>query len=293
MHETAEEAMEETQRMLGIYAETCENDLAIPEDYTLTIENGQTLTISQDITLTNNGAIIVENGGALVNNGTIDGSGTIQLKGGSTVQTGNGPSITVGKDDTTVDNDGSVTLPEGGSATIGSGDNATTITTPGGGTITPNDDGSVTVPGGSTVTTGDGTSITIPSGGGTLLPDGSLKNYTVTVTFDSQGGSQAAGQTVTVGAAVSRPADPTRSGYSFLGWYTTADGDTQWDFADPVTGNMTLYARWSQNSTGGGGSSSSPTYRPDIGDTANGSVSVTPRNPERGDTVTLTPDPEE
>ncbi|MGI5904695.1 MAG: proline--tRNA ligase [Candidatus Pararuminococcus gallinarum] len=30
MHETAEEAMEETQRMLGIYAETCENDLAIP-----------------------------------------------------------------------------------------------------------------------------------------------------------------------------------------------------------------------------------------------------------------------
>nr|WP_262397348.1 proline--tRNA ligase [Zongyangia hominis] len=30
MHETAEEAKEETQRMLGIYAETCENDLAIP-----------------------------------------------------------------------------------------------------------------------------------------------------------------------------------------------------------------------------------------------------------------------
>ncbi len=30
MHETAEEAREETQRMLGIYAETCENDLAIP-----------------------------------------------------------------------------------------------------------------------------------------------------------------------------------------------------------------------------------------------------------------------
>ena len=30
MHETAEEAMAETERMLGVYAETCENELAIP-----------------------------------------------------------------------------------------------------------------------------------------------------------------------------------------------------------------------------------------------------------------------
>ena len=30
MHETQQEAMEETERMLGVYAEFCENSLAIP-----------------------------------------------------------------------------------------------------------------------------------------------------------------------------------------------------------------------------------------------------------------------
>lgn len=266
-------------------------DFTIPENYTLTIEEGQTLTISKGITLTNNGTITVNDGGALVNQGTIIGSGKIQMNGGSTVQTGDGPEITVGQDTTgaTAGNDGSVTLPNGGSATIGSGDNTTTITTPDGGIITPNDNGSVTIPGGSTVQIGDGPSITIPSEDVTIKPndDGA---FFVTVTFDSQGGSQVASQTVAVGTAVTRPADPTRSGYSFQGWYTAADGDTQWDFADPVTGNMTLFARWTQNSSGGGGGTT--TYPPAVSNPENGNVTVTPRNPKRGDTVTITPDPD-
>ena len=304
-------------------------DFTIPEEYELTIEEGQTLTISQGITLTNKGTIIVNDGGALVNQGTITGNGKIQLNGGSTVQTGDGPEITVGEDTTgtTADKDGSVTLPENGSATIGSGDNTTTITTPDGGTIdpdtgavtpdkggsvvigsgddtttitppddqpvTPNGDGSVTIPGGSTVQIGDGESITIPSGGDTLLPDGSLENYTVTVTFDSQGGSAVASQTVAVGTAVTRPANPARNGYSFQGWYT-ADGDTQWDFANSVTGNMTLFARWTQNSSGGGGGSTSrPTYPPAMDEPENGAVTTSPSRPEEGDAVTITPKPDE
>ena len=141
------------------------------------------------------------------------------------------------------------------------------------------------------MTTGDGESITIPPEGGTIQPGGDVE-YLVTVTFDSQGGSEVASQTVTVGTVLTRPADPTRSGYSFQGWYTTADGDTEWNFDNPVPEDMTLYAHWSRNSSGGGGGSSSPTYRPDIEDTENGSVTVSPRNPERGDTVTITPDPD-
>ena len=91
---------------------------------------------------------------------------------------------------------------------------------------------------------------------------------------------------------MTRPADPTRSGYSFQGWYTAANGDTQWNFADPVTGNMTLCARWTQNSSSGGGSTSRPTYPPTIDEPENGGVTASPSRPKRGDTVTITPDPD-
>ena len=46
-----------------------------------------------------------------------------------------------------------------------------------------------------------------------------------------------------------------------------------------------------QPSSGGG--SSTPTYRPDVEQPENGAVSVSPRNPERGDDVTITQAPEE
>ena len=268
-------------------------DFTIPAGSTLTIEGGQTLTISEGITLTNNGTITVESGGALVNKGTIGGSGKIQMSGGSTIQTGDGPEMTL-PDGGTVDPDtGAVTPDAGGSVVIDTGDGTTTITPPSGQPVTPNRDGSVTIPGGSTVQIGDGESITIPSEGVTIKPneDGA---FFVTVTFDSQGGSQVASQTVAVGTAVTRPANPARSGYSFQGWYT-ADGDTQWDFADSVTGNMTLFARWMQNSSGGGGggSTSRPTYPPTMDEPENGAVTTSPSRPEEGDTVTITPKPDE
>ncbi len=51
-------------------------------------------------------------------------------------------------------------------------------------------------------------------GGGSAV----AKDYTVT--FDSNGGSDVAKQTVTSGEKVNKPADPTREGYEFAGWYT-------------------------------------------------------------------------
>lgn len=46
------------------------------------------------------------------------------------------------------------------------------------------------------------------------------------------------------------PADPQRSGYTFAGWYTTAaqTGGTQFTAATPVTGDVTVYARWNDAS---------------------------------------------
>ncbi len=67
---------------------------------------------------------------------------------------------------------------------------------------------------------------------------------TYTATFDSNDGSAVASQKVQYGSRISRPADPTRTGYTFQGWYTAKNGDTRYDFDKAVTGNVTLYARW-------------------------------------------------
>lgn len=64
---------------------------------------------------------------------------------------------------------------------------------------------------------------------------------TFTVSFDTAGGSKVASQKVREGARVSEPADPTRSGHSFDGWYK---GDVKYDFSTPVTADLTLTARW-------------------------------------------------
>ena len=67
---------------------------------------------------------------------------------------------------------------------------------------------------------------------------------TYTATFDSNGGSAVDAQKVQYGSRISRPADPTRTGYTFQGWYTAKNGGTRYDFDKAVTGDVTLYARW-------------------------------------------------
>lgn len=72
-----------------------------------------------------------------------------------------------------------------------------------------------------------------------------------TVTFDSHGGSTVASQKVKTGQKVTKPADPTRDGYKFLGWYKEDSYQTAWKFdSDVVTGNMTLHAKWEKVGTG-------------------------------------------
>lgn len=50
--------------------------------------------------------------------------------------------------------------------------------------------------------------------------------------------------TVWKGETVAEPALPARSGYKFEGWHTTDERPDEYDFATPVTVDMTLYARW-------------------------------------------------
>ena len=67
---------------------------------------------------------------------------------------------------------------------------------------------------------------------------------TFAVTFDTDGASAVAGQTITTGETVVKPADPVRAGYTFDGWYTAATGGTAYDLTTPVTADTVLYARW-------------------------------------------------
>ena len=50
---------------------------------------------------------------------------------------------------------------------------------------------------------------------------------------------------------IEKPADPTRDGYEFGGWYKDAECTTPWNFtADKVTEETTLYAKWEEAYTG-------------------------------------------
>ena len=63
-----------------------------------------------------------------------------------------------------------------------------------------------------------------------------------TVTFDSNGGSAVESQSVEEGKLAVKPADPTKDGYNFAGWYLGTD---EWNFeTSTVTSDVTLVAAW-------------------------------------------------
>mgnify|MGYP000170936587 CR=1 FL=1 len=76
---------------------------------------------------------------------------------------------------------------------------------------------------------------TVPAENMTVTAQWEINQYTIT--FDTAGGSEIAPITQDYGTAITAPADPTREGYTFIGW----------DKAIPTTmpaENITLKARW-------------------------------------------------
>ena len=76
-----------------------------------------------------------------------------------------------------------------------------------------------------------------------LLKSCSGEETQYTIKFDANGGSEVTEVVVDEDGTISKPADPTKEGYEFAGWYYN---DELYDFSKPVTGNITLEARWAE-----------------------------------------------
>lgn len=82
--------------------------------------------------------------------------------------------------------------------------------------------------------------------------DGTWGTYvqSYSVSFNMNGhGDAISDLCVQSGAAITQPADPTATGYTFAGWYADASCTQEWDFTTPVTAATTLYAKWTEDLT--------------------------------------------
>ncbi len=76
---------------------------------------------------------------------------------------------------------------------------------------------------------------------------GNKKDVQYTVTFNSEGGTTISDITIDENGKVQKPADPTKEGYVFEGWYLNGE---PFDFDQEVSGNIELEARWTKVSGG-------------------------------------------
>ena len=122
---------------------------------------------------------------------------------------------------------------------------------------------------------------------------------TYTVTFDSDGGSDVPSQKVVSGSCATEPTAPTKEGFTFAGWYLN---DEEYDFNIPVSGNITLVAKWTENepvnpdpepetyiitATSGSNGTVDPSGETEVKKGDNLTISITPNWGYAVDTITV------
>ena len=79
---------------------------------------------------------------------------------------------------------------------------------------------------------------------------------TYSVTFNTNGGSTISTQYVTEGSTAKVPSNPTKTGYTFGGWYSNSSLTTMFSFNTKIYSDITVYAKWNINNNSGGNSGS-------------------------------------
>lgn len=124
------------------------------------------------------------------------------------------------------------------------------------------------------------------------------------VSFETDSGDAPAAFYGAAGDTVTLPADkPTKTGYNFAGWKDVESGEDAETFkagAEYLMGSedVTLTAQWNRRNSGGGapaggGGAAATEYAVTVKSADNGTVAVSPKNAEKGDTVTVTVTPDE
>lgn len=89
------------------------------------------------------------------------------------------------------------------------------------------------------------TYVTISKGTtGNLSYSANWETSSTTVSFDAMGGSSSFNKTYNVGDVLGQLPTPTKTGYNFDGWYTSAYGGTKVNSQTVVTEGMQLFAHW-------------------------------------------------
>ena len=107
----------------------------------------------------------------------------------------------------------------------------------------------------------------------------------VQITFSDESGTVSPANTNAYGKLSTLPT-PTRSGYSFDGWYTEAEGGTAVTTDTVFDKATTIYAHWTRNSSSGSHTTYYPVNTP--AKSEGGSVVVSQKSASRGTTVTVT-----
>ncbi len=102
---------------------------------------------------------------------------------------------------------------------------------------------------------------------------------TRTVTFNSNGGSNVSTITVNSGGTITLPSNPTKTGYTFEGWYTESGLSNKFSTTNVINNNITLYAKWKSNAIAVTSISLNKTdFSGNVGDTTTLTVTINPSN---------------
>ncbi|MFT2817562.1 InlB B-repeat-containing protein [Leifsonia sp. A12D58] len=208
------------------------------------LSNSGSLTITPGSALTIPAGTTVQNSGTIVNNGTISGAGAINNTG-AIIGTGSvGSTVGVGANsfeltfDTTTTGPGNTPVTIAPMRVYASTLAAAQLSLPAL-TAIPHYGFSWSTDAARTTAM---TPTTVLTRDLTLYSTFTLDRHIVS--FDPQGGSAVASRTTDYGTTIAAPGASSRTGFTLNGWYTAPTGGTKWNFANAVTGDVTLYAQW-------------------------------------------------